>query len=89
MPIPPNDLTISEARTHLADLVNQAAYTGRITYVTRRGKRVAAIVPAEIGEIVERLEDEEDVAGARAATAAIAAGETPITIEALRADLDL
>jgi prevent-host-death family protein len=39
------ELPVSVAREHFADIVNNAAYRDEITYVTRHGKRVAAIVP--------------------------------------------
>jgi prevent-host-death family protein len=45
---PAHDLTISAARDHLADVVSRAAYAGRITYVTRHGQRMAAIVPVVV-----------------------------------------
>jgi len=38
---------ITEARDHLADLVNRAAYAGETVYLTRRGRRMAAIVPVD------------------------------------------
>jgi prevent-host-death family protein len=41
------EVSISEAREHLADVVNRAIYIGEPTYLTRRGRRLAAIVPAE------------------------------------------
>jgi prevent-host-death family protein len=86
---PAQDLTISDARTHLADVVSRAAYAGRITYLTRRGQRIAAIVPANIAEAIERAEDAEDIAAAREALARIDAGQTPISLADLRAELGL
>jgi len=43
---PAAEMPISEAREHLADVVNRAAYAGTVTYLTRRGRRLAAIVSA-------------------------------------------
>jgi prevent-host-death family protein len=86
---PAPDLPISEARDQLADVVSRAHYAGRITYVTRRGQRIAAIVPAELAEELERAEDAADVAAAREALARIDAGETPITLDDLRTELGL
>jgi prevent-host-death family protein len=43
---PAAELPITEARDQFADVVNRAAYAGAVTYVTRRGRRLAAIVPA-------------------------------------------
>ncbi|WP_245714509.1 type II toxin-antitoxin system prevent-host-death family antitoxin [Micromonospora inyonensis] len=86
---PARDLSISDARDHLADVVSRAAYAGRITYVTRRGQRMAAIVPVEVAEAIERAEDAEDVAAAREALARIDAGDEPISLADLRAELGL
>jgi prevent-host-death family protein len=86
---PAHDLTISAARDHLADVVSRAAYAGRITYVTRHGQRMAAIVPVEVAEAIERAEEAEDVAAARAALARIDAGDTPVTVADLRTELGL
>jgi len=86
---PVRDLTISDARDHLADVVSRAAYAGRITYVTRHGQRMAAIVPAGMAEAVERAEDAEDVAAAREALARIDAGDEPVSLADLRTELGL
>jgi antitoxin Phd len=43
---PAQEMPISDARDHLADVVNRAVYSGTVTYLTRRGRRLAAIVPA-------------------------------------------
>ncbi len=89
-PIRPNqELTISAARDSLADIVSRAHYSGRITYVTRRGQRLAAIVPAEIAEAIERAEDAADVAAAREALARIDAGDQPVSLAELRSELGL
>lgn len=50
---------------------------------------MAAIVPAEIAEAIERAEDAEDVAAAREALARIDAGEKPVSLTELRAELGL
>jgi antitoxin Phd len=52
-----HDLGITDARDRLADVVNEAAYTGTVTYISRRGRRLAAIVPAEDAERLEHAED--------------------------------
>ena len=82
-------MPISNARDDLANVVSRAHYNGRITYLTRRGQRIAAIVPAELAEAIERAEDAADVAAAREALARIEAGEKPIPLPELRAALGL
>jgi mRNA interferase RelE/StbE len=37
-------MPISDARDHLADVVNRAVYGGTVTHLTRCGRRLAAIV---------------------------------------------
>jgi prevent-host-death family protein len=44
------ELPVSVARERFADIVSNAAYRNEITYVTRHGKRVAAIVPISVLE---------------------------------------
>jgi prevent-host-death family protein len=39
-------MPISEAREHLADVVNRAVYGGEATYLTRRGRRLAVVASA-------------------------------------------
>lgn len=42
-----------ELRENLADVLNDAAVRGKITYVTNRGRRFAAVVPVEVAEEAE------------------------------------
>ncbi|HEU0129088.1 MAG TPA: type II toxin-antitoxin system Phd/YefM family antitoxin [Pseudonocardiaceae bacterium] len=51
------ELPITEARGRLADVVNEAAYAGTVTYLTRHGRRLAAIVPVDAAEAIEHAED--------------------------------
>jgi prevent-host-death family protein len=44
-------LSTAEARESLADIVNDAAYAGKRTIITRRGKEIAAVVP--IADLVD------------------------------------
>ncbi|MFE2265657.1 type II toxin-antitoxin system prevent-host-death family antitoxin [Streptomyces griseosporeus] len=41
---------IEAARGKLGELVNRATYLGEVTYLTRNGRRVAAVVPVVPGE---------------------------------------
>jgi prevent-host-death family protein len=43
---PAAEMPISDAREHLADVVNRAVYGGEATYLTRRGRRLALVVSA-------------------------------------------
>ena len=48
-PIPPDeaDIPVSDARARLSDLVDEAEH-GKVIYLSRHGRRVAALVPAEM-----------------------------------------
>jgi prevent-host-death family protein len=43
------EMSVAEVRANLAEVVN-AAIRGRTTYITNRGRRVAAVVALEIAE---------------------------------------
>lgn len=47
------EIGIRELRASLSDVVNETAVRGRVTYVTSRGRRIAAIVPVPDAETIE------------------------------------
>ena len=53
-------IAVSEARESFADLVNRVAYRSERVVITRRGRRIAAIIPLEQVEFLERAEDDYD-----------------------------
>lgn len=59
------NVPISEARERLADLGNRVAFRGERVVVERRGKELFALVPIEDVELLERIEDEMDLAAIR------------------------
>ena len=59
----------TDARERLADVLNRVAYAKDRVRITRRGKAVAAVVPIEDLELIERLEDEIDIREAEKALA--------------------
>ena len=79
---------VSDAREQFADLVNRAAYRGERVRVSRRGRAIAAIVPIEDLDLIERLEDQFDLAAARAALAD-PENAMPIPWEEVEAELGL
>ena len=81
-----SDLAIRDARDHLADVVNRASYGGESVYLIRRGKQMAAVVPAELLEAWVAVENAVDVAEARKALAE--AGES-MSRQNVRAELEL
>ena len=54
-------LNSTDARENLAEILNRVAYAKDRVRITRRGKEVAAVVPIEDLELIERLEDEIDI----------------------------
>jgi antitoxin (DNA-binding transcriptional repressor) of toxin-antitoxin stability system len=51
------EVSVSHARAHLPELLD-GIRDGAMVYLTRYGKRLAAMVPADAGEYLERVEDE-------------------------------
>jgi len=51
------------------DRLADAARAGEVIYLTRGGQRIAALVPADAAEAMERAEDVADIEAARAALA--------------------
>lgn len=58
-------LSISQVRDNLAELGNRVSLRGERVIVERRGKDLFALVPVEDVELLERLEDEIDLAAVR------------------------
>lgn len=81
-------VSVSEARETFAELVNRAAYGNERVLVTRRGRAVAAIVPIEDVELLDRIEDELDLEAARDALAD-PENAVPIPWEKVKAELGL
>lgn len=55
------DVAVSEARDHLAEVIEQARQSGEPVFVTRRGRRVAVIIDAEVYErVVDAADDATD-----------------------------
>ena len=59
----------ASARAELADIINRTAYGKERVVLTRRGKRVAAVVPVEDLDLLEAIEDRMDLDAARKALA--------------------
>ena len=81
-------VSVSEARESFADLVNRVAYRKERILVTRHGKRIAAIIPLEQVEFLERAEDEFDLRMADEARRELE--HTPaIPLEEIERELDI
>jgi len=64
-----SEMPISEASGHLDEVADESAATGEVIYLTRDGRRLAAIVPVEVAAEIEAAEDAADIAAAEAAMA--------------------
>ncbi len=54
-------IPFSEARSHLTDIVNEVAYGGERIILTRKGKKLVAIIPLEDLRTLEALENKVDL----------------------------
>jgi prevent-host-death family protein len=51
------EVSVSHARAHLPELLDNVR-DGGVVYLTRYGKRLAALVPTDAAQYLDRLEDE-------------------------------
>ncbi len=51
------EVPVTEARNRMAELIDAVA-DGEFVYLTRRGRRVAALMPADVAEHYEQIEDD-------------------------------
>jgi prevent-host-death family protein len=84
-------LNISDARTRLAAIVDRVRSLHEPVYVTRRGRRVAAVIDADdLDHILALAEDMADIRAAEQVRAEMkATGEAPIPWDEVKADLGL
>ncbi len=84
-------LAVSRARQQLAAIIDRARDEHVPVYLSRRGRRVAAVIDADdLDQLVALAEDMSDILAAEAARAEMrATGEAPIPWEQVKADLGL
>lgn len=78
------ELSATDVRSRLPELLEEVR-DGGIVYLTRYGRRIAALVPADVAENYERIEDEY---WARRAAGARASGEPPVPWDQAVAELE-
>ena len=85
-----SEMTVSDARARLADVVDAARVGHSPVYLTRRGHRVAAVIDADdLDRLIAAAEDLADLENAAAARAEMANGRAAIPWELVKADLGL
>lgn len=83
-------LNVSEARSGFSEIVNNAAYGGKRTVISRKGKEVAAVIPIEDLRLLERLLDAEmDRQDIESATVAMAELGDNISLEEFKQEIGL
>lgn len=84
------ELSLSEARARLADVVDTARVDHDPVWLTRRGRRVAAVVDAEdLARLHQAAEDLADITGADEARRELAGGAETVPWEQVKADLGI
>lgn len=85
-----SEMPVSDARARLADVVDAARVGHDPVYLTRRGRRVAAVIDADdLDRLIAASEDLADIEAAHAARTELAEGEPAIPWEQVKADLGL
>lgn len=85
-----SDITVSDARARLADVVDAARVQHDPVYLTRRGQRVAAVIDADdLDRLIAAAEDLADLQAARDSRDEIDNGQPAIPWEDVKADLGL
>jgi prevent-host-death family protein len=81
---------MSDARDRLGDLVSRAVHTKEPVYLSRRGRRIAAVIDSDtLDRLVELAEDAIDAAEANTARAELADGADPVPWDEVKRDLGL
>lgn len=85
-----SEITVSEARARLADVVDATRVGHDPVYLTRRGRRVAAVIDAEdLDRLISAAENLADIEAAAVARAEMDDREPAIPWEQVKADLGL
>ena len=82
------EFSFSAARSNLAGIANEVAYAGKRVIVTRKGRKLVAIVSIEDLETLEAIEDRIDLDDAKKALAD-ATKKGTVSWESIKRKLDL
>jgi len=88
---PATTLSVSEARSQLAAIIDRVGAENAPVYLERRGRRVAAVIDAdELDRLLGLAEEMTDILAAEEAREEMRkTGETPVPWEQVKADLGL
>ena len=64
-----SEISVANAREHFAEYLGRVTYSKDRVVVTKHGKKVAAMVPYEDLQLLEKMEDAIDLKAAREALA--------------------
>ena len=81
-------LSVTEARSHFADIINNVGYRGERIILKKHDKNLVAIIPIGDLEFLEEIEDRIDIMEAEKALAEDE-GKEPIPLEQLKEELGL
>lgn len=82
------EFSFSDARSHLTDIANDVAFRGSRVIITRKGRKLIAIVSIEDLEALEAIEDRIDLDDARKALSDVKKNGS-ISWESIKKKLDL
>lgn len=87
----PHTTNVASARDNLAAVIDRARESHEPVYLSRRGRRVAAVIDADdLDRLIDLAEDMADIRAAAEVRAEIeATGAEPIPWEQAKADLGL
>jgi prevent-host-death family protein len=85
-----SEMSLTTARTRLAEAIDTARMQHDPVWLTKHGKRLAAVIDAEdLDRLLQAAEDLDDLRSAQAARAERAAGAEPVPWDEVKADLGL
>lgn len=86
-----DSVTISQARSQLAEIIDRAVTQRQPVFLSRRGRRIAAVIDADdLDRLIELAEDMTDIRAAEEARREMRqTGATPVPWDEVKADLGL
>ncbi|WP_244928178.1 type II toxin-antitoxin system Phd/YefM family antitoxin [Nocardioides sp. W7] len=85
------EMSLTEARSRLADVIDEARVGHDPVFLTRRGRQVAAVIDADdLRQLLEAAEDLADIRAAQSAREEMAvSGESAVSLADLKAELGM